>query len=104
MAKIPLLNNRFLNGVLFFSIMVRGNLRSKTYRRVYVTTPGGREVIHYKRRAPAKPKCSECQRENIGGDLETRVCHRCRDSVKEYVFIPSEEETTLPNTETNLYN
>jgi len=47
--------------VLIFNVMVRGNLRSKTYRRVYVTTPGGREVIHYKRRAPAKSKCAECE-------------------------------------------
>ena len=27
------------------------------------------------------PKCKECEREEVGGDGQTGVCHRCRDSV-----------------------
>lgn len=26
------------------------------------------------------PKCSVCERENIGGNLDTGVCHRCASS------------------------
>lgn len=38
--------------------MVAGNKRSRTFRRVYVKTPGGKVVIHYKRRKPNSMKCS----------------------------------------------
>ena len=24
--------------------------------------------------------CSECEREDIGGSLDTGICHRCRDT------------------------
>ena len=39
--------------------MVAGNLRSRTLRRVFVKTPGGRNKIHYKKRKPSAPKCAE---------------------------------------------
>ncbi len=32
-------------------------------------------------------KCTQCGSENVGGDKETKICHRCRDSK------PVEEET-----------
>ena len=31
--------------------------RSRSLRRVYVKTPGGKTVVHYRRRKPAKAKC-----------------------------------------------
>ena len=40
--------------------MVRGNKRSRTFRRVAVKTPSNRSVIHYKLRAPSKPHCGSC--------------------------------------------
>ena len=40
--------------------MPRPNKRSRTFRRVYVKTPSGRNVIHYKRRKPKLAHCSDC--------------------------------------------
>jgi len=40
--------------------MVRGNKRSRTFRRVYVKTPGGKTVLHYRKRKSAKPQCGAC--------------------------------------------
>ena len=40
--------------------MVKPSLRARTLRRVYVKTPGGRTVIHYKRRIPQKAHCATC--------------------------------------------
>ncbi|MFQ5620842.1 MAG: 50S ribosomal protein L34e [Candidatus Nanoarchaeia archaeon] len=37
--------------------MVTGRLRSRTFRRVFRKTPGGRTVKHYKRRKPSRPVC-----------------------------------------------
>ena len=37
-----------------------GRYKSRTFRRVYVKTPGNRTVIHYKRRKPAKAQCAGC--------------------------------------------
>jgi len=34
--------------------------RSRTLRRVKVKVPGGKTVLHYKRRKPSKAKCSKC--------------------------------------------
>jgi large subunit ribosomal protein L34e len=31
--------------------------KSRTYRRIHVTTPGGNKILHYKRR---KPKAAHC--------------------------------------------
>lgn len=36
-------------------------LRSRSLRRVYVKTPGGRTVIHYRFRRPKVAKCSSCK-------------------------------------------
>jgi large subunit ribosomal protein L34e len=41
--------------------MVEGKKRSRTFRRVFVKTPGGRTIIHYKKRKPQKPHCAACK-------------------------------------------
>lgn len=46
--------------------MVRGNLRSRTFRRIYVRTPGSKNVLHYRRRKNGKPQCKECGKELPG--------------------------------------
>ncbi len=40
--------------------MVSGKYKSRTFRRVFVKTPGGRTVLHYRYRKPAKAKCGRC--------------------------------------------
>lgn len=40
--------------------MVEGKLRSRTFRRVFVKTPGGKVVIQYKRRKPGFAECGGC--------------------------------------------
>ncbi len=46
--------------------MVKGNLRSRTFRRVYVRTPAGRNVLHHRRRKNGKPQCKDCGKELSG--------------------------------------
>jgi len=36
-------------------------LRSRSFRRVYVKTPGGNTVIHYSHRKPKIAHCSKCR-------------------------------------------
>jgi len=40
--------------------MVRPALRSRSYRKVKQTTPGGRQVVRYKRRKPKAAHCGNC--------------------------------------------
>ncbi|RJQ18699.1 50S ribosomal protein L34e [Candidatus Woesearchaeota archaeon] len=40
--------------------MVQPRFRSRTFRRVYVKTPGGTNKIQYKRRKNAAPQCATC--------------------------------------------
>jgi large subunit ribosomal protein L34e len=40
--------------------MVMGRHKSRTLRRIHVTTPGGRSVIHYEKRKPSPAKCAGC--------------------------------------------
>jgi len=42
--------------------MVRGQFRSRTFRRVYKRTPGGRNVLHYVKRKPKQPHCADCSK------------------------------------------
>ncbi len=37
--------------------MVEGKKKSRRLRRIFVKTPGGKTVIHYKRRKPKAAKC-----------------------------------------------
>jgi len=40
--------------------MPRINKRSRTFRRVYVKTISGKNVLHYKRRKPKIAHCANC--------------------------------------------
>ncbi len=46
--------------------MGEGRTKSRTFRRVYVKTPGGKTVLHYRRRKPAKAQCGNCGAELQG--------------------------------------
>lgn len=46
--------------------MPRPNKRSRTFRRVYVKTPSGRNVLTYKRRKPKSQHCANCGRALLG--------------------------------------
>ena len=37
-----------------------GKYKSRSKKIVYVKAPGGRTVVHYKRKRPSKAKCSGC--------------------------------------------
>ncbi|MBS3111705.1 50S ribosomal protein L34e [Candidatus Woesearchaeota archaeon] len=52
--------------------MVEGKLRSRTKRRVYVKTPGGKNVIHYRDRKTSAPKCGGC-REILKGIIRVKA-------------------------------
>ncbi|OPY26735.1 MAG: 50S ribosomal protein L34e [Methanobacterium sp. PtaU1.Bin242] len=34
--------------------------RSRSYKRTFKKTPGGRTVLHYKKKKPSKHLCAEC--------------------------------------------
>jgi len=38
--------------------MVTGKHKSRTFRRVFRKTPGGRVALHYRKRKPKKNRCS----------------------------------------------
>ncbi|MBI4440525.1 50S ribosomal protein L34e [Candidatus Woesearchaeota archaeon] len=40
--------------------MVRPQLKSRSYRKIYRKTPGGRTVIHFTERKPNRAKCGGC--------------------------------------------
>ncbi|MBS3152324.1 50S ribosomal protein L34e [Candidatus Woesearchaeota archaeon] len=40
--------------------MVAPRFRSRRFRRSNVRTPGGSLVVHYDRRKPGRPQCSDC--------------------------------------------
>ena len=40
--------------------MVSGRHKSRSMRRVRITTPGNRRVTHYKKRKPRGARCAEC--------------------------------------------
>ncbi|MEA3378067.1 MAG: 50S ribosomal protein L34e [Nanoarchaeota archaeon] len=40
--------------------MTKKTQRSRSMRRVFVKTPGGKNVIHYRKRKPSKAKCASC--------------------------------------------
>ena len=63
--------------------MVRGSLRSRTFRRVFVKTPGNRVTLHYRRRKPNFPQCAGCG-ENLKGTVRAfpRVLQNLPKSAK----------------------
>lgn len=40
--------------------MAAPKIRSRSFRRISVRTPGGKQVIHYERRKPSAAKCGKC--------------------------------------------
>ena len=34
--------------------------RARTFRRIFVKTPGGRTTLHYELRKPSKARCANC--------------------------------------------
>ena len=42
--------------------MPTGKHKSRTFRRVFVKTPGAKTVLHYKRRKPNKAHCAKCKK------------------------------------------
>ncbi len=46
--------------------LVRPSLRTRSWRRVYRRTPGGRSIVHFERVRPGKPVCWRCGRSLAG--------------------------------------
>ncbi|MBN2422494.1 50S ribosomal protein L34e [Candidatus Woesearchaeota archaeon] len=40
--------------------MPEGRLKSRTFRRIKKKLPGGKTVLHYKKRQPSRAKCGKC--------------------------------------------
>ena len=40
--------------------MVQGKYRSRTFRRIKVTTPSGRRTVHFERKRNGAPTCADC--------------------------------------------
>ena len=40
--------------------MPEGAKRSRTFRRLRLKTPGGRNILSFRKRKPSKAKCAEC--------------------------------------------
>ena len=46
--------------------MPRGMFKSGRLRKIFVKTPGGRTVIHYRQRKPSKAICGSCKKQLAG--------------------------------------
>lgn len=46
--------------------MPRGMFKSGRLRKVFVKTPGGKNVIHYRQRKPSKAVCGSCKKQLAG--------------------------------------
>ncbi|RMF55314.1 50S ribosomal protein L34e [Candidatus Woesearchaeota archaeon] len=46
--------------------MPSGRHKSRTLRKVFVKTPGGKTKIHYKKKKPAKAICASCRKPLAG--------------------------------------
>jgi len=55
-------------------------LKSRTFKRIFVRTPSGRTVVHFKKRKPGKQKCAGCGAV-LGGTLRERP-HKMRKIAK----------------------
>jgi large subunit ribosomal protein L34e len=40
--------------------MVSGRHKSRTFKRIFKVTPGGKNILHYVLRKPSRAKCSKC--------------------------------------------
>ncbi len=50
----------FIKSAHLLACMVEGKLRSRTFRRIKVKTPGARVTVHYRRRKPDFAECGGC--------------------------------------------
>ena len=57
--------------------MPSGKHKSRSMRRVFKKTPGGRTVLHYEKRKPEKPQCGIC-----GTPLQSTARGRAADVKK----------------------
>jgi large subunit ribosomal protein L34e len=46
--------------------MPRGMHKSRTLRKVFVKTPGGKTTLHYRKRKPSKAVCASCKTQLAG--------------------------------------
>lgn len=46
--------------------MPRGMFKSGRLRKIFVKTPGGRNVTHYRQRKPSKALCGKCKKQLAG--------------------------------------
>ncbi|MAF99162.1 MAG: 50S ribosomal protein L34e [Nanoarchaeota archaeon] len=46
--------------------MPSGRHKSKTFRKVFVRTPGGNTAVHHRRRKPSKAHCASCKTQLAG--------------------------------------
>ena len=46
--------------------MPRGMHKSRTLRKVFVKTPGGKTTLHYRKRKPSKAICASCKKQLAG--------------------------------------
>jgi len=46
--------------------MVAGRHKSRTFKRVFRKTPGGKTVLRFTKRKPSKPICNKCNKELLG--------------------------------------
>jgi large subunit ribosomal protein L34e len=55
--------------------MPRGMHKSRTLRQVFVKTPGGKTVKHFRRRKPSKTICGSCKTElkGVPKDIPSKV-------------------------------
>jgi len=51
--------------------MVSGKHKSNTLKKVFVRTPGGKTVAHYRNRKPSASKCADCGAKLLGVPRET---------------------------------
>lgn len=51
---------RFINKYTFLKNMPAPRLRSRSLRRIFRKSPGGRTKLHFKKRKPKAAKCSTC--------------------------------------------
>ena len=57
--------------------MPANRYRSRSYKRVYKNTPGGENVLRYKKKKPSKHVCAECGKLLHGVPRGGYLCSSC---------------------------
>ena len=50
----------FIKSLLILQAMPQSKRKSRTFRRIHLTTPGGKKKIHYKLPKPGRALCGNC--------------------------------------------